>query len=333
MKITSTIRRIILTTLALTLAAASPMAFAATPTTNSGQALEIGPPIVNLKGDPGSKVAAVISLRDVSTAKLVVSNQINDFTAAGDGGTPKLLLNETTPGPNSIVPWITPLPQFTLVPQQIQKLPLNLKIPANAAPGGYYGVIRFSGQPPGINSSGVSLSASVGVLVFLRVNGTAKESMSIQQFTTLGDNGKQNWLFEGIPVNLSVLVKNNGNLFEQPGGQAVVTDMFGKTIGAVEFNEGQNYVLPATARRFTEPLDNTIVSGKFLFGKYTAKLTVTYGDSQQAVTSTLTFWIIPYRLIAAIIIALVALGLIIRFVLQRYRENILRNTRGGSRRR
>ena len=39
---------------------------------NAGQALEIAPPVLNLKADPGETIQAKISLRDVSTSSLLV---------------------------------------------------------------------------------------------------------------------------------------------------------------------------------------------------------------------------------------------------------------------
>ena len=63
------------------------------PNQNAGQALEIAPPVLNLKADPGETIQAKISLRDVSTTSLLVTNEINDFTAVGEDGTPKVIMN------------------------------------------------------------------------------------------------------------------------------------------------------------------------------------------------------------------------------------------------
>lgn len=300
----------------------------------NGQALEIGPPLINLRADPGQTVKATISLRDVSDNPLVVSNELNDFTAAGEDGTPQLLLNNSKPGANSIIPWISPLPQFTLTPKQIQTLNLTVKIPGNASPGGYYGVIRFTGTPPGLKGSGVALSASIGTLVFIRVNGDVKENLSIDNFTANGENGKPNWLFESAPINLEVRLKNNGNMFEAPTGSVTVTDMFGKTVGTLGYNKQvpPGYVLPNSVRMFTRAVDTSLIGNKFLFGRYTAKLSMTYGETPQTVTSMISFWVIPYRLIATIIIGLVALFALFRIWLRRYRQRLLNQSRGGRRR-
>ena len=124
----------------------------------SGQALEIAPPVLNVKADPGETITTSIKLRDVSTSPLVVRNQINDFVAAGEDGTPKLLLEDSDQkSPYSLKDWIQPLPQFTLKPRQVNDLKVSISVPANAAPGGYYAVVRFTASPPGLEGSGVAL--------------------------------------------------------------------------------------------------------------------------------------------------------------------------------
>ncbi len=56
----------------------------------------------------------------------------------------------------------------------MKNLPITINVPANASPGGYYGVIRFTATPGKLDQSGVALSASLGALDFIRVNGDAK---------------------------------------------------------------------------------------------------------------------------------------------------------------
>src|SRR3546814_554063 len=91
----TTPRRILVATLAL-LGVVGLLATPAFAAENApGQALEIAPPVINIKANPGETVKTTISLRDVSTSPLVVRNQINDFVAAGEDGTPKILLDDT----------------------------------------------------------------------------------------------------------------------------------------------------------------------------------------------------------------------------------------------
>lgn len=305
---------------------AAPVALAATPAApnpaNNGQALEIAPPLVYLTVNPGQTVNTHILIRDVSNGDLIVTGQVNDFVADGETGTPKVLLDNNTDNPYTLRGWVAPLPQLLLIPHQIKTLPVTLHIPANASPGGHYGVIRFTATPPSLQGSGVSLSASLGALVLLTVNGKITEKLSVQQFS-VNHNGKTGTMFASGPLKFVEVLKNTGNIHSQPTGQVTVTDMFGKKLATLIVNQPPGNILPASSRKFSQSLDSTVLGKKKLFGRYTAKLNLTYGTNKKTLTSSLSFWIIPYRLIGTLIVVLIAGFFILRYALKRYNRYIL----------
>ncbi len=303
------------------------------PQQGNGQALEIAPPVLDIRGNPGETVEARISLRDISPVRLLVRNEINDFVAAGEDGTPKILVEEGEESPYSIKSWISPLPEITLEPRQIEELTVNIAIPANAAPGGYFGVIRFTAEAPELSGTGVSLSASLGTLVLLRVNGDAKEAMSVEEFYVEKDQNRS-WVFESAPIMFYERLKNEGNVHEQPRGQISIKDMFGQKIANLNVNLENRNVLPGSTRKFEQPLDETVIGNRMLFGRYTADLEITYGsaENRQTMTSQLSFWVIPYKLIAGILLGLVALFFILRIAIKRYNDRLLSQSRGRRRR-
>lgn len=314
------------------LAIASPNVFAQTPQNPlGGQALEISPPALNLTADPGQAIEAKILLRDVSTTSLIVRGEVNDFVASGEDGTPKLLIEAGEKSPYSLKDWISPLPELTLKPRQVENLPVTIRVPANAAPGGYYAVVRFTATPPELKDTGVSLSASIGALILLRVNGEAKESASIEQFS-LSKDGTTGTLFDAAPVDFVVRVKNDGTVHQQPTGQISVKDMFGNKVANVNVNLARTNVLPGSIRRFQEPLGNEVLGNRWLFGRYTADLVMSYGTNQTKLNSQLSFWIVPYKLLGLVVLILVLLFFIIRLAIRRYNDYILGQTRGRRRR-
>lgn len=330
-------KRFITTTATLTLAFAvivSPIAGAVTApqqqSPSAGQALEIAPPVLQLKADPGEVIKTYISVRDIASTSLIVTNQVNDFTANGEDGTPKVLVDSTEKSPYSIIDWVSTIPTQTLKSKQIQKIPVTIRVPRSAAPGGYYGVIRFTATAPEIDQSGVALSASLGAMVFIRVNGDAKEAMSVQEFATSKD-GSKGWFFDSIPIDTIVRVKNDGSVHEQPVGQILVTDMFGKPAVNVNVNLEARNVLPGTIRKFEQSIDKNALGNRMLFGPYTAKLTMKYG-SGQTINKTIHFWVFPWKLILAAIVVIIVLILLGRLMLKRYNDRLL-GSRGRSRRR
>src|SRR3982750_3236155 len=77
------------------MASAAPAAANTAKPGDAGQALEIAPPVIELKVNPGQTVTTQLSLRGVSKDKLLVTGQVNDFVAAGEDGTPKILMDQS----------------------------------------------------------------------------------------------------------------------------------------------------------------------------------------------------------------------------------------------
>lgn len=302
----------------------------------SGQALEIAPPVITLSSDPGKTISAQISLRDISSGSLLVRGKIDDFTAAGEEGVPKILEGDTSSA-YSLKSWVSFPSELTLEPRQIKKLPVTISIPANASPGGYFGIIRFTASAPELKDTGVSLSASLGALLMVRVNGTAKEELSIKEFfasmpDSTDKNGnvisaKPSTFFESAPIQFTERLNNTGNVYEQPTGLVTITDMFGKKIATLGINQPPRQILPNSTRKFTQPLDSSVIGNKILFGKYKADLDVVYGDSKQTIKSSLTFWVIPYRIIGAIVAAIIILFVVLRIGIKRYNRHIIGKSR------
>jgi len=103
--------------------------------------------------------------------------------------------------------------------------------------------------------------------------------------------------------------------------------MFGKKIAAVNVNVPPGNILPGSSRKFSQPLDKTVIGNKRLFGRYTAQMNITYSLDKIPLSSTITFWVIPYKLIAIVILTLIALFFALRFALKRYNRYILKQGR------
>jgi len=303
---------------------------------NVGQALEIAPPVLNLTADPGQTINTKIILRDVSTSKLVVRNEINDFVAdeTKEDGTPKLLIDATDEqSPYSLKNWIQPLPELTLNPKQINELPVKIVVPKNAAPGGYYAVVRFTASAPSLNGeTGVALSASLGTLVLVRVSGDVKELMKIEELYPT-KNEKRKGLFESHPITFVTRVKNEGSTHEQPTGIVTIADMFGNKIAGISINQTRGNVLPGSIRKFSVLLDDGVIGNKVLFGRYTADVKLSYGTKGQTVTESTSFWVIPYRLVGFSILLIIILIIVGRIALARYNERLIAKSRSRRRRR
>jgi len=322
------LKRLFITLTLITLVAflsdASPAVLAATQTNppNAGQALEIAPPIVNLTVNPGQTVQTSIYLRDIAKTNLIVTGQANDFVASGEDGTPKLLLDGDNSSPYSMKNWVTALPSLNLIPQEIKAMTITLQVPKDASPGGHYGVIRFTATPPDLQGTGVSLSASLGALMLVTVTGKIHEAVSIAEFSA-NQNEHTSWFFETPPINLVERLKNDGNIHEEPTGQIIIKDMLGRTFTGINVNSPPHNILPASIRKFEETLDQHAYGKAMMFGRYTADLKLTYGASKTVLTDQISFWVIPYKLILAIIVGAILAFFLFRFLIAGYNRRIV----------
>ena len=57
-----------------------------------------------------------------------------------------------------------------------------------------------------------------------------------------------------------------------------------------------------------------------MFGKYKASVDVVYGSNNQIASGSMTFWVIPYKLILLVILAIIA----IVFAFKRYNKYIIK---------
>ncbi len=279
-------------------------AFAATSPTpapsNPGQGLEISPPLMERVADPGQTMTLNIRLRNITTGTLVTKAEVDDFRAKDEQGDPQIILDPSETSSYSMKSWVTNVTSLTLAPQEAKTTQATVVIPKNAEPGGHYGVIRFTATPPGIESTGVALSASIGTLVLLNISGNAKEHLSYADFYA-AKNGKKSSFFESGPINFVERIKNDGNLHEKPTGTVEIFNIFGHKTATLKINDPPHNILPDSIRRF----DQTWTS-KWLLGRYRARATLTYGVDKTVMTQTIIFWVFPWRfiLIALAIIAL-----------------------------
>lgn len=298
----------------------APVSTLAQASKKQGQGLEISPPVKELKADPGESITTKIKVRNVTEKTLSVKAEVNDFVAGNETGQPKILLEEGERSPYSIKDWITTISEVTLKPKQQKSVTVSMDVPADASPGGHYGVIRFTGTPPGIDDTGVSLSASIGALVLVNISGDVSESASIaEMYTAQGEDRR--WLFEYGPVNIVERIENTGNVHFKPSGNIRVTSMWGKEVANFQLNETGGNVLPSSIRKFDQTLEN-----KFMFGRYKVQADVVYGSQNTIISDSITFWVIPYKIIALIILAII----ILVFGIKKYNKYIVKKAHRSS---
>ena len=94
--------------------------------------------------------------------------------------------------------------------------------------------------------------------------------------------------------------ENQGTVHLQPGGHVVLFNMLGREVDRESIQ--QENVLPNSIRRTTLELGQ-----KAMFGKYTATLTGIYGSTNDPLSYSASFWVIPWKMVSGVGFALLVL--------------------------
>lgn len=180
---------------------------------------------------------------------------------------------------------------WRIEPGDTLKIPYSLRVPADAAPGGHYGVIFVETQPTGADGISVARKKRVGSLLYVTVNGTFRTGGQI-----LG--AEVPWLQFRAPLMANVMVENTGNADFDATVNYKVTDIFGRT----KYDATKDYVvLPKTVRKI-----NIEWGSAPWFGLFNVALTTNYLD--QSSSSRSLVLLVPRWLLYTVLVIFVGGG-------------------------
>ena len=205
-----------------------------------------------------------------------------------------------------------------LQPNESAALNFTISVPKNAEPGGVYAGILFGTSPPKVEGSAIAISNKVGALILVRIAGDAKEIASLKEFSANGD------FFENPPVEFVVRIENKGNVHVRPKGTIEIKDTFGRKVETLEVNEKDGAVLPESIRKFDKENDELNWNpGGFTIGRFTATLTLNYGTPAQQIIGEVSYWVVPWKILLVIGLAIVIAVLLLIWLLKKYNHWIV----------
>lgn len=296
--------------------------------------LQTSPLPINLQVDPGKSVTTELKVKQTGTAKARLKVGLMKFTAYGEEGKPEL--KDREPG-DDYFDWVKfDKTEFDAPVNVWQTVKMTISTPKSAA-FGYYYAVTFSrvGDDVKRGDRTNSIAGATATLVLLEaVNPNAKRELQLVSF------GSKHKVYEFLPAEFDVKLKNSGNVHAVPSGDVFIVQGK-KQLATLPINGGFGNVLPDSNRIYPakwtdgfphwEPViedgktkldkNNKVVQrlvwdwGKLnsiRFGKYTAHLFAVYDDGKRDVPieTEISFWVIPWRflLIVLVVLVLVALG-------------------------
>jgi hypothetical protein len=302
-----------------------------------GVDLTTSPIATSMNGKPGTSATTTLQVQNNTSVAETIDIQLETFQAYGISGAPQIMpFAKSDPAPNWVHFSQNP---FTAQPGVWTSIKMTVNLPKTASLGYYYAVIF----KPQIGSTARQLGSTVkgGNAILVLVNATTANEHPAIQVTNFAADKK---LYEYLPVNFSITVKNTGNIFLPPVGDIYISrsSNFSSPIDTISVNSSAGNVLPGTSRVFTgqwadgfplfvpKTVDgqqlvnkrgqpeqvlrwNFANTNKLRFGKYYAELVLVYnnGDRDIPIDATVSFWVIPWKIlsVALVVLVLTSVGL------------------------
>ncbi len=257
--------------------------------------LSVTPPLFQITVKPGEEWVGLLKVVNVNPYDLTVYAVVTGFRGADEEGHGAFvpLQESEKDGSFNLAQWIEVQKELIVIARESSvQIPITLRVPPNAEPGGYYAAVLVGTQPGEEASRGavIRVSSFVSSIVFVRIVGKVKESGLIRDFFV------NKRLFSAPETELTLRFENTGNVHLQPRGEIAIYNMRGRLRGKLTVNDSGEFgnVLPASVRKFTyiwkgdlEMLD---------FGRFRAVATLNFGNNEkQNVFAETYFWIVPIK--------------------------------------
>ena len=261
----------------------------------------IGPGKTEVLLSPGETFNQEIIVSNRSGAQKIIDISVEDFQGTKNPDETVQFLGSQK-GPYSLKDYVKPeINQITLNFGERLRLPVVISIPETATPGGLYGAVMISASNIAEADSNVTQNATAGKvkiitrvasLFFVRVKGDVINDGSLKDFKTAKN------LYESGPITFQILSENNGSVYLSPYGAIEVKNMLGQKIDERQIDPW--FVMPNAIRE-----RDVLWNSDYLFGRYTATLLINRGYDDIIDTKTISFWVIPWKILSIILIGLI----------------------------
>lgn len=274
----------------------------------------LSPAKVDVTIDPGGVATEYLTITNRQEKEMSFNIEIEDFRGSQDPTRAVLLMGEEK-GPYSLKDFLSPeVSSFTLKSKQMITLPVTISVPKDASPGGLYGSVLVSSVPAHGSGGGAVAISRLGALFFVRVNGEAVENGSLKSFSL---KGPEKWIYQKGPFAFEIFYQNLGTVHLVPYGVIRITNIFGQVVD--EFPIDPYFALPDSVR-----YREVVWQKKMLTGRYRAELLLNRGYDNIIDTATVSFTVLPSKILIGAFVAVLSLLLLFRFIGSRFEIRVKR---------
>lgn len=289
-----------------------------------GFVLQVSPSPIISTVKPGETSKIDFQVRNSGTKTEELKVELRKFTVSEDSGQIEL----TQELPKEVTDWIKiSNPVFTIEPGTSFTETMVASPPTDVGFSYSFAVVISRNKEPVQATGKTALKGSIAVFTLLTVDRPgAERKFEISEFST------SRRVYEFLPVNFQVKLKNTGNTIVLPYGNVYIqkSPNASQPESVLKVNENGSYLLPGVTRAYPTmwvdgfPVYQTITTNgashtkltwgwskaqNFRFGKYYAKIVAVYNDGQRdvPVQATISFWVIPWKFLLVGLLVLIVL--------------------------
>jgi hypothetical protein len=319
---------------------------------NDRLSITTSPLPINLVTKPGQTVTTDLRVRTDGPNNETLQITLLKFSANNNLGQPRLADRE--PG-DDYFDWVTfSEERFTTEPNVWKNIRMTIQVPSTAGLGYYYAVAFTRAGDTPETGGGAAVDGGAATLVLLDVRTpNSKREVDVVEFSS------KRRVYEFLPAQFTVSIKNTGNIHLVPSGEIFIR-RGEAALGNIKVNQTDGNILPGSQREFTviwndgwpsyqpKEVDGQIVNdkdgnpetslrwdglqlSKLRIGKYTADLLIVYDDGERDVPTeaTLSFWVIPWRILGVILLIFALVGYALFTILRKVWRGVRRVTDKG----
>ena len=284
-----------------------------------GFSLQVSPSPIIETVKPGQSSTIELKIRNTGAHKEELRIGLRSFKINDTNGDVELQNDE----PKDVSDWVHfSDPSFDIEAGALFTEKVNLDVPANAGFSYSFALLVSRSSPAQQSPGKTAIEGSVAVFMLLTVDRPdAVKKVDVLTFTS------KKKVYEFLPTEFSLQMKNSGNTIVQPSGNIFVQrgEKSATPIATLAVNGTGAYFLPGVTKTVNAswndgfPAYKTDGAGKkhlfwdwgtlqkFRFGHFVAKAVVIYNDGIRDVPTevTISFWVIPWRLLGVLLVIII----------------------------
>ena len=287
--------------------------------------IQVTPATLPVTLKPNTVKKVTVGVRNLSNHSETLTPRLSGFKV--DQRSQKITLDHKVPANMSA--WVTfSDSQLSLKAGESKNLEITYDTPSNVG-FSYTAAITLSraGEDSAASGTNTSLRGTIAIFNLINIDRPgAKRELTIESLKS------SQGTYEFLPGTFVLTVKNTGNVIDQPAGNVFIQRSAGdaEPITTLAINAEGSYILPGNTREITATWKDGFPSyvtkngekhlvwnwrnaNDLRFGRYIAKAVLVYNDGQRdvPVINSVSFWVLPWRIIiiSLILIVVILMGL------------------------